>query len=420
MHPDIFPRVYQTGRLQTIHLKFDTSADHTVSMRIIGMEHYTVPHTPLYRIDELHRHPFREMKNLSSGLYALEYDFPHEQRYRLQIKVGDTILDNPEEIYAVHDDLFGIQIFKGDTHLHSCRSDGQGTPFEVAVNYRKAGFDFIALTDHHKMYPSVEAKEAVEKLTDQFTVIRAEEVHNRSMGYFHIVNLGGNFSVNDYIEEDHDRADREAEQLKQQIEFPADTDPGACAWRKYIADKIHEGGGLAVMAHPFWIYGDEYHVQSQDLVYSWRNGHFDALEVLAGNPQDGDNLTTALWADLRATSIRIPVVGCSDSHSFTEEDTLFNAHFTVVFAKDRGDILPAIKREMSVAVSRRTDTDFFVFGSFRLVKYARFLMDHYYPGYQKLTDRHGLALASADNEKTPALKNAEQQIEQYKAKFFGR
>lgn len=420
MHPEVFPKVYQTGCNQTIYLQFDETVNTTVRLRIIGMEYYTVPHTPLYRIDELNRHPFRDTKHLGSGLYSLEYNFPQEQCYRLHIKVGETLLDNPEEIYAVYSDLFGMQVFKGDTHLHSCRSDGQGTPFEVAVNYRKAGFDFIALTDHHMMHPSVEAKVAAEKLTDQFTVIRAEEVHNRGMGYFHIVNLGGNFSVNDYIEENHRRADREVEQLKQQMEFPAEADPGACAWRKYIADKIHEGGGLAVMAHPFWIYGDEYHVQSADMIYSWQNGHFDALEVLAGNPQDGDNLATALWADLRATGIKIPVVGASDSHSFTDQDTLFNIHFTLVFAKDREEILPAIKKGLSVAVSRKTDTDFFVFGSFRLVKYARFLMDHYYPGYQKLTEQHGQALASADTEGAPALRNAEQNISEYKAKFFGR
>ena len=420
MKLEVFPKVYQTGCCQTIHVQFDEPVSETVSVRIIGMEHYTVPHTPIYRVDELHRHPFREMEKQGNGTFSIVYDFPHEQCYRLFFQVGETILEPAEEVYAVNADLFGMQVFKGDTHLHSCRSDGQGTPFEVAVNYRKAGFDFIALTDHHKMYPSVEAKEAVEKLTDQFTVIQAEEVHNRSMGYFHIVNLGGKTSVNDYIEADHDRAGREVEQLKQQMEFPPEVDPGACAWRKYIADKIHAGGGLAVMSHPYWIYCDEYHVQSEDLIYSWQNNHFDVLEVLAGSTQDGNNLTTAMWADLRAEGIRIPVVGCSDSHSFTSDDNLFNVHFTVVFAKDREGILPAIKNEMSVAVKRRTDTDYFVFGSFRLVKYVRFLMDHYYPGYQKLTEQHSLALASADKEGTAAVKNAEQQIEKYKAKFFGQ
>ncbi|MGN1320940.1 MAG: hypothetical protein ACI4U6_07470 [Acutalibacteraceae bacterium] len=32
---------------------------------------------------------------------------------------------------------------------------GVGTPFEVACAYREAGYDFIAITDHHKFTPSL-------------------------------------------------------------------------------------------------------------------------------------------------------------------------------------------------------------------------------------------------------------------------
>ena len=51
-------------------------------------------------------------------------------------------------VYAVEEDLAELRAFKGDTHLHSNRSDGEGTPFEVACQYRAAGYDFIAITDH--------------------------------------------------------------------------------------------------------------------------------------------------------------------------------------------------------------------------------------------------------------------------------
>ncbi len=415
---EVYPRVYRSGCKQTIYVKLKAEVVEEVSVRIFGMERYTVPHSPMYRIDEYDRHPFRVTANLGDGLYSLEYDFPFEQRYRLRIKIGDTVLEEAEDIYALDADLKDLQVFKGDTHLHSNRSDGEGTPFEVGVNYRKAGFDFIALTDHHRMWPSVEAKEAFEKLTDIFTVIRAEEVHNRDMGYFHIVNLNGSFSVNDYIEADQERTEAEVRRIMEAHTFPADVDPKACAYRMFVANKIREGGGLAVMAHPFWICFDEYNVQYPDLVYAWRNGQFDALEVLAGNPQDGDNLTAALWADLRAEGIRIPVVGASDAHSCTIP--LFNNHFSLVFAKDSGDILQAIKEERSVAVSRRADDDFFVFGGFRLVKYARFLLDLYYPGYQSLADRHAQALAAARDKGTTAeLAKTEGWIREYKEKFFG-
>ena len=44
--------------------------------------------------------------------------------------------------------------YMGDLHVHSCRSDGREDPAIVAANYRKAGFDFMALTDHERWYPS--------------------------------------------------------------------------------------------------------------------------------------------------------------------------------------------------------------------------------------------------------------------------
>jgi predicted metal-dependent phosphoesterase TrpH len=407
--------VYRIGYSQTVYVKLQAEVVEPVFVRVFGMERYTVPHTPRYRIDEYDRHPFREMKNLGGGLYCFDYDFPYEQRYRLRFKIGETVLEAAEDVYALEQDLLELQVFKGDTHLHSTCSDGESPPFEVAVNYRMAGFDFIALTDHHRMWPSVEVKEAVEKLTDQFTVIRAEEVHNANMGYFHIVNLGGSFSVNTVIEEDYARVDGEVETLMETMEFPPEADPKACAWRKWIADKIHEGGGVAVMAHPFWTCFDEYNVQSADMAYAWRNGHFDALEVLAGNPMDGDNLTVALWADLRAEGVRIPVVGASDAHNCTSGSEYFNHHFSLVFAKDREDLLNAICQERAVAVNRRTDTDFFVFGSFRLVKYARFLLDCYYPGYYRLTQRHGQAMAAESGE---TLAKTEGWIREYREKFF--
>ena len=418
MIQEIYPRVYQAGCSQTIYLKLTAEVTEEVSVRIFGMERYTVPHTPKYRIDEYDRHPFRPAANLGGGLYSLEYDFPFEQRYRLRIKIGETVLEEAADIYALEEDLKALQVFKGDTHLHSNRSDGEGTPFEVGIHYRKAGFDFIALTDHHRMWPSVEAKEAFEKLTDQFWVIRAEEVHNQDMGYFHIVNLGGSFSVNDYLEADPLRMEAEVEAIRQANVYPPEVDPKACAFRNWIANKIREGGGVAVMAHPFWTCFDEYNVQYPDLIYAWRNGQFDALEVLAGNPMDGDNLTVALWADLRAEGVKIPVVGASDAHESTGDSDYFNHHFSLVFARDKDELLNAICQERAVAVNRRTDTDFFAFGSFRLVKYARFLLDLYYPGYVRLTARHSQALAAGEKG-TAEREKTERWLREYREKFFG-
>lgn len=39
--------------------------------------------------------------------------------------------------------------YKGQTHVHSTRSDGDLTPTEVVARYTSLGYKFIAITDHH-------------------------------------------------------------------------------------------------------------------------------------------------------------------------------------------------------------------------------------------------------------------------------
>jgi hypothetical protein len=108
-------------------------------------------------------------------------------------------------------------------------------------------------------------------------------------------------------------------------------------------------------------------------------------------------------------------LGASDAHSTTKENSLFNKQFSLVFAKDKSDVLVAIKEGRCVAVSRRADNDFFVHGSFRLVKYARFLLDDYYPAYVTLAKAHAIALESAD---VAEITRTEADIDKYKSQFY--
>ncbi len=62
--------------------------------------------------------------------------------------------------------------------------------FFICLNYKKGC----------KFAPSLEEKEQISALTDEFFAFRGEEVHNRDMGYFYIINFNGNSSVNDVIE----------------------------------------------------------------------------------------------------------------------------------------------------------------------------------------------------------------------------
>ena len=144
----VYPRLFRVGRRQTLYYVPKGEAER-VEIRIYGMEKYTLPRTEALRIDEEWRHPLLPMTRGEDGIYTFEFTPMTEQRYTFRI-LEDGNHGGYGSLYALEDDLFALTAYKGDTHLHSCRSDGVGTPFEVACAYRRAGFDFICLTDHHR------------------------------------------------------------------------------------------------------------------------------------------------------------------------------------------------------------------------------------------------------------------------------
>ena len=419
----IFPKVFKSNQKQTIYLQTDGLTSE-VLIKVQGMERYTIPHTPAYRIDEEERYDYLPMCKDKDGVYSFEYDFKQEQRYSVKIKIDDEIVLSTY-VYATDEDLYALKPYKGDTHLHTNRSDGAYSPFETSCYYREAGYDFIAVTDHHRMFPSQEAKEAMAPLTDLFTVFIAEEVHNRDMGYFHIINFDGGKSINIPILAEPEKIEEEVQKVLASRDFTGAADPYACAYRIYVAEEIRKCGGLAIMAHPYWECFGEYHMETDDIRYLWKNGCFDALEVLAGCDRGdlGNNLQQALWSDLRAEGVTIPVVGASDCHNVRADDYLFNRQFTLAFAAGAEDIKASIKQERAVAVLRRNEEGFFVFGKFRYVKYARFILDEYTPTFDKLAKKHAAALLAAgntDGARTQAICGIEQDILAYQKEFFGR
>ena len=418
MKIEIYPKVYKSDKRQKIFFKLDEESD-GLSVKIQPMEKYGIPHKD-FRIDESYRYSFEKLTKENENLYSFEYSFKGEQRYTIYIKRRDELLTK-QYVYSVKEDFQAFLPFKGDTHLHSSRSDGEATPFEVSLAYRSLGFDFIAITDHHKMWPSIEAREKIEALTNYFTVFSGEEVHNKDMGYFHIVNFGGKSSVNTIIETDDNYVTLALEEIKKNTDFPENVCVDACAYRIFVANEIRRSGGLAVFAHPFWEDYGEYNAETDDVIFLLKNGYYDALEVLAGCDYtgNGNNLQEALWGELRAMGAKIPVLGASDTHRITKEPTKFNKQFSIVLSENAENIPASIKRELSVAVERRSGSDFRCIGRFRVAKYVRFLMEEYYPTYEILCEKHAKELA--ESEKTgnfEDLKLAEQKIDEFKAKFF--
>ena len=416
---DLYPKVFNSNQKQTVFVRLTEQVDSSLlQIKIQPMEKYAVLHTPKYRIDEEDRYDYVALNNLDGSLYSVDYDFCDEQQYTLKIRYNGAVICNTH-VYSIDNDLALLKPFKGDTHLHSCRSDGEGTPFEVACDYRGSGYDFIAITDHHRFSPSLEAQSEIKELTNQFFVFCGEEVHNKDMGYFHIINFNGESSINDIIETDDAYVESEIQKILNSRDFSGLSDPRCVAYRIFVAEHIRKVNGVAIMAHPYWETFGEYHMQTEEFIYHWKNENFDALEVIAGcdGTGNGNNLQEMLRCDMLSEGYKIPVVGSSDAHTTKPKvDTdRFNKQFTIVFAKNFDDIPNAIKAERGVAIDRCDDIIFRTIGKFRYAKYARFLMKEFYPVYSQLCEEHAAALSVKN---LTQIKEAEVKIRSFKSKFF--
>jgi hypothetical protein len=118
---------------------------------------------------------------------------------------------------------------------------------------------------------------------------------------------------------------------------------------------------------------------------------FDAFEVLGGESYYRQNgFQTALYYEMRARGIDLPIVGTTDTHGSTEANPNRLVASTIVFAEknSRDAIVEAVKNGYSVAVDGITQEPRYV-GHFRYIKYACFLMENYFPLHHKLCEREG-------------------------------
>ncbi len=328
----------------------------------------------------------------SDGKLTCYYTFDREEEYFLRVFSGDTRICQLS-VYALEGDLYAMRPLKGDTHVHSCRSDGKETPAVVAASYREAGFDFMALTDHHRYEPSLEAIDAYRDIPLGMTQMTGEEVHSPDT-YLHIVHLGGDYSVNEIFRSDKDAFLRDVAYIDRTAKIPLtdEKDRFVYASALWCAGQIKRAGGLSIFPHPFWIW-DVYNVPDAVSEALFMNDVFDAFELIGGQSAHENNLQTQyyyhireLYREKRGKRLTIPVLGASDSHG-TINSGWFNRKYSIVFAASRKkeDIMDAIRAGRSAAVERYEDSgNFGVYGELRYMRYARFLCENYFPRTQRL------------------------------------
>ena len=318
-------------------------------------------------------------------------------------------------IYALEQDMAGKYPFIGDLHIHSRRSDGQQAPAIVCANYRKWGYDFFAVTDHGRYYPSLEAQNAYKDVPIDFNIVEGEEVHLPG-NPVHIINFGGDYSVNGLVQECWQFRDKgesisdraiienppktltteefkaEVNALAEELDIPEHIDKfiyAACVW---AFRHIQKGNGLAVYCHPFWI-TDAYQIAEKFTDYMLDTMPCDAFEVLGGELYfEHNGFQTAQYHKHIAMGQKIPVVGSSDSHNSIYNPSAYIGS-TLVFApsNDKKEIINAVKTFYNVTVDRASDQRRLV-GDFRFVKYGNFLMKYYFPVHDEYCFEEGRAM----------------------------
>ena len=257
--------------------KFDDDIDYIVSF--IPKEIYDC--NRLYYADEWRKVTVRPQ----DGVIRVSHIFEGEQEWTVSVTTAENIEKKKPPIelyvYSLADDLYERTPYMGDLHVHSCRSDGKEDPAIVAANYRKEGFDFMALTDHERWYPSDDMIRAYDGVKLGIRLFHGEEVHVPSRG-IHIVNFGGEYGVTECYRNNTEKIDAKICAEAETLSVPSGVNALEFAYRKWAVEEIRKAGGMAILAHPHWVYKQTYNMSSAALDYAFENGLYigNLLKIL--------------------------------------------------------------------------------------------------------------------------------------------
>ena len=336
---------------------------------------------------------FREERHTlkkEDGVLALDIAFPQEDCYLISLCVGTELFEK-HEVYALEEDLFHTAPYKGDNHMHTYYSDGKDSPMYMAAASCRLGYDYCVITDHKLYEPSLIARDFFAGTGADFLVIPGEEVHSPD-NPVHIINLGGNESVNDWWRDHEDEyraaVDREMERMTEPM---TDEDRYAAAASQVMFDRIRSVDGVSVLCHPSWIIPTGFNEHEDVTDYLFDHLRFDALELIAGGAFEvGVQLQLAYYQDRP----KMPVLGSSDTHNLLG-GRLEPGNFTVVFADSLSPegIKDAIRKGFSLGANKNL-----LYGDYRLMKYGYFLNRNFFPEHDQLRASIGskmLRLASS-------------------------
>lgn len=168
------------------------------------------------------------------------------------------------------------QWFKGNTHAHTSVSDGKLAPEQLINEYKKAGYNFLAITDH-EIYSDYTQYD-----TDSFIMMPGVELMlwqgDRKIAFTtHLVRLG--------------IPGKNKFKHAQKLEYNNTTPT------RELIDFLHDNGNFVILAHPYWSgtrleHFNEYS-QGIDAMEIYNN----VCNLAYGTGYSEAFFDTAIWAD---------------------------------------------------------------------------------------------------------------------------
>lgn len=185
--------------------------------------------------------------------------------------------------------------YKGNLHIHTTLSDGQKDPSDVIKLYQKAGYDFLALTDHRKP-----GKEGTYKNMILIPGAEWDYGNNDEYPVYHILSIGTEDTLGllPYYE---DKRLPNRDGVKPQE----------------IINRIREAGGLAFLAHPAWS------VMNPAEIYSLKGlTGTEIFNSVSRIPWNADRADSSIYFDMwAARGLCMPCIAADDSHFYQGEET---------------------------------------------------------------------------------------------------
>jgi len=418
---EVFPKVFSVG------------AKASISMRGLHYDKTFKSHQDyiVHCFSKVNKSEKVELKIEATEKGYLKFSIPLKTRGEYLIDVYDEkdrekVLTTAH-IFAASPGLAKKKAYKGDLHIHTTYSDGGKSPIWMAIMGKKLGFDFIAITDHDKYFPSLEAIKEAREMNLNLLIFPGEEItaYDGNGGGMHLLSYCASSGLTSH-RNNMSLYEREYQEILDELRSETliqGLSKEIYANRMWFVKKVRRLGGYAVIAHPYWVPKKRRQFDFNRLVYNQLlgDGLFDAVEVLGDSPPEDNLLSVVKYYEEMAKGKKIPIVSNSDAHDYPHT---YGQYWTVVFAEKlkKEDIFQAIFDLKSVACEHHPNENFEAVGPFELIEYVFFLQREFFPLHDKICALEGelsMRVLEGKDKYSQELVNLRKELDNLYCGFWG-